>query len=457
MTSEIIKEIAKLFLKNDHSIFEVGGSVRDSIIGRKSSDFDFAVSCKPDTTLRILSEFCSNRSDCSAYTVGIEYGTVGLMFKDGLKLEFTTYRGEVYPSNSRKPAVIFGDSILEDLARRDFTINSIARVPGNGNLVDPYYGVQDIQNKVIRCVGSDDRLNEDPLRMMRAVRFACQLDFKLEVRINNHERLKVISNERIRDELNKILLSGNPKMGIQLLCDMGLMSYIIPEILKLQGLEQGHAHITDAFNHTLMVLDSASRKDYGAENLVLRLAALLHDIGKPEAHTITETGHHFYGHHLIGFDLSKEILTRLAYDNQTIDRVSNLVLRHMEPLLLSNGSGLNKKSVSRLMRRFTEDNQNGIEMLIDLVECDLGSTSQPNTEMIQNLKEMVQELQSTLPKQKSPISGYDIMEALDLKSGKLIGEIKDYILDCIAEGLAKADDKENLLELARRKYYGRTI
>ncbi|MFA5300739.1 MAG: HD domain-containing protein [Lutibacter sp.] len=453
MANEIIKDVAQLFIQKGFEIFEVGGSVRDSILGRKSSDVDFAVSCKPDKTLEILKEFCGKNKGYSCYTVGMDFGTIGLISDDGQKYEFTTYRGEVYPADSRKPIVNFGTNLLQDLSRRDFTINALARYPINGNIIDEFNGLRDIKNKTIRCVGSDERLNEDPLRMMRAIRFACQLGFDLDILIANPERLKVISNERIRDELNKILLSSNSKKGIQLLCHKRLMQYIIPELLDLQGLEQGHAHITDAFNHTLMVLNSASKKDYDNDNLVFRLAALLHDIGKPKSHTITETGHHFYSHHLIGYDLSKGILTRLAYDNSTIDRVSNLVLRHMEPLLMSIGDGLNKKSVGRLMRRFNNDNQNDINMLIDLVECDLGSTSQPNIEMINVLRQMISEIQVAIPKQKSPISGDEIMEALNLKPGKIIGEIKDYLLDCISEGLAGANDKDTLLKLARDKYY----
>jgi putative nucleotidyltransferase with HDIG domain len=449
MNLDIVKIIAQNFKQSGYEVYEVGGSVRDSILGRKFSDIDFAVSSKPADTFQILKEFCDKNINCSTYTAGMEYGTIGLAVGSYLKLEFTTYRGEVYPSDSRKPVVNFGSNLLDDLARRDFTINAIAREVETQKIIDPFSGMQDIKDKKIRCVGSDERLNEDPLRMMRAIRFSCQLGFDVDVTIKNPERLQVISFERIRDEFNKILLSDRPVEGVKLLCDMGLMNFIIPELLDLRGIEQGHAHVTDAFNHILMVLDSAKNKQYGNDNLVLRLAAFLHDIGKSKTYTITETGHHFYGHHLVGFDMTKEILDRLKYDNDTIDRVSELVLRHMELLLMSIGEGLNNRAVARLVRRFGNKN---IDMLVDLVECDLGSTSKPCTGMLEIARQKIKEVQNILPEKQYPISGNEIMDSLGLKEGKIIGEVKEYLLDCVVSGIVGKDDKVGLLKLAKEKY-----
>ena len=451
---EMIKNIAIEFTIAGHEIYEVGGSVRDELLGRIPSDFDFAVSSLPDETLRILDKFCSENTGYAVYSIGKEYGTIGLVDKNGIKMEFTTYRGEVYPTNSRKPNVVFGNSIVEDLARRDFTINAIARDATSGEYLDPFDGEGDINRKVIKCVGSDDRLDEDPLRMLRAYRFGAQLGFAVEVEIKHPERLKIISAERIRDELNKILLSENATIGIAYLYHTKLIDYIIPELLELVDLEQGHSHIHDAFNHTLSVLARACGYDVGEDKLILRLAALLHDIGKKAAHTVTATGPHFYGHHNLSFEIAGTILRRLKYDGDTIERVTNLVHMHMEPIMMLTSGSLNKRSVSRLIRRMNATKHDDMELLLKLSTCDVGSTARPRVEFIDEMRRLVKECQEVLPEQKSPLTGYEIMLILNIKPGTLIGDIKDFLIEQVIEGNVKAEDKESLTRMVK-EYNGK--
>lgn len=187
--------------------------------------------------------------------------------------------------------MIFGTSLLDDLARRDFTINAMARDPVTGKIIDPFGGRGHIVDGIVACVGNDfERFDEDPLRMLRAVRFACRLKFTLQVSILQPERLSIISKERIKDELSKILLSEQPDRGIKMLLSCGLMKYVIPETLELDGLKQGHHHIEDALGHTISVLKNVCKYDFGEDNLILRLSALLHDIGKPDACTKDDRG-----------------------------------------------------------------------------------------------------------------------------------------------------------------------
>ncbi len=448
MDTNIIKILARQFKSCGYELYEVGGHIRDEIMGRIPNDIDLTTDALPEETETILDNFCLDRVDSHVYTVGKEYGTVGLTFDDGTKIEITTFRKEVYPTDSRKPNVTFGDNLKDDLARRDFTINTISRDPITREIIDPFWGMIDIAAGLIRCVGSPDRLDEDPLRMMRAVRFACQLGFIIDIPYMHPNRLQIISSERIRDELIKILMSSRASFGIRQLYRFGLIEHVIPEFLKLMNLKQGHNHIKDAYEHTLSVLDKASRCD----SLVLRLAALLHDIAKPATISETETGIHFYDHHTVGEEMARDILTRLKFDSEIIDRVSNLVGRHMEPIMLAIHGGLNKRAVSRLIRRLSTDKYDDTELLLTLVECDLSSTASPRGESVQQLRELVKEVQTVLPKQKSPINGEEIMALLNIKPSKLVGEIKDYIIEQIAEGLVKPEEKETLFSLAKFYY-----
>jgi poly(A) polymerase len=446
-----IAETAKYLIENGVEVYEVGGSLRDSLLGRIPSDFDYAVSSWPQVTREILGKFCLQRNDASVYAVGEEYGTIGMAFSDGLKLEFTTFRGEVYPTDSRKPNVIFGTRLIDDLARRDFTINAMARDPVTGKIIDPFGGRNHLKDGILACVGNDlERFDEDPLRMLRVVRFSCQLKFTPAVSMFRPERLSIISRERIRDELSKILLSEQPDRGIKLLLSFRLMKYTIPEILELDGLEQGHHHIEDALGHTISVLRHVCKEDFGQDNLILRLAALLHDIGKPQAYTKDSTGEHFYDHDEIGERRAIDILRGLKFEEETVGRVSNLVRRHMEPVIMAAQGGLSARNASRLIRRMNTPNHYDIQLLLALATGDLASSASPRTESIDELKRLVTDCERKLPNQESPITGNEIMERLNIKPSKLVGEIKEYLVDYIVEH--GNCSKEDLILEAKNKF-----
>lgn len=441
---EVIKRITKKFNKAGYELFEVGGHVRDSILGRESYDIDLTTSAKPEVTKSLINDFGS------VYNIGEKFGTIGLVIGEQL-IEITTYRSEVYASDSRKPNVVFGNSLVDDLSRRDFTINAIARNPLTGGIVDPFGGVKDLEAKVIRCVGNDDeRFSEDPLRMMRAVRFACQLGFRMEVRVSHPERLRLVSNERIRDELNKIMLSLKPGFGVRRLCSMGLMERIFPEVMNLKNIEQGKNHIKDAFHHSLMVLDKGARVDYKEYNIVFRLACLLHDIAKPETKTEDDSGVHFYGHHFVGSKKARKALKRLKYDIDTVDRVCHLIKFHMTPIMLQKelvAGGIKKRVIMRLIRRIGESN---VYMLMDLVKCDIRSSKNSRYKFMTVLTGMVDECMKEQPESLvSPLDGDEIMQLFKLRPSRAIGKIKNYLTNLVVDGRIDKDDKEGAREKAK--------
>ena len=435
--------IAKRFKEAGYELFEVGGHVRDSLIGRVSYDIDLTTNARPDAIKSLI------RDLGSIYDVGEKFGTVGLTV-DGQLIEITTYRSETYLKDSRKPKVSFGHSLIEDLSRRDFTINAIARNPLTNGIIDPFGGVNDIKDRVIRCVGNDDdRFNEDPLRMMRAVRLACQLGFRMEIKINHPERLKIVSSERIRDEFSKIILSLKPGFGVRRLCSIGLMEYIIPEFVDLKNIEQGKNHIKDVFHHSLMVLDKGARIDYKEDNLVFRLSCLLHDISKPETKREDESGVHFYGHHFVGSKKARKVLKRLKFDNDTTERVCHLIKFHMTPIMLQKelvAGEIKKRVIMRMIRKIGEDN---IYMLIDLVKCDIRSSKNSRYKFMNVLANMVNECMKEKPESLiSPLDGDEIMKLLSIKPSRAVGMVKTYLTNLVVDGTISKDDKEAAKEKA---------
>jgi poly(A) polymerase len=445
---EIINNIIKKFNKAGFDIYEVGGHVRDSYIGKESHDIDMTTNAKPDVIKSLLDGFGS------IYLVGEKFGTVGVI-NNGTTVEVTTYRKEVYPNGSRKPTVEFGDNLIEDLSRRDFTFNAIARDSITGKIVDPFNGIDDINHKIIKCVGNDDdRFNEDPLRMLRAIRFACQLDFSLHVKINHPERLKIVSKERIRDEVTKILLSDKAAYGIRKLCQFGLMEYIVPEFMSLRFLKGGKNHIKDAFDHSLLVLYKGTNIDYGSDNLVFRLACWLHDIGKPDTMMEDDDGVHFYSHHTVGAIKARKILRRLRYDNEIVESVCHLIKYHMTPIVLQKelvGGNIKKKIIMRLIRNVGDGN---INMLLDLVKCDIRSSANPRYKFMSVLTTIVEECRKEKPEElDSPIDGLEIMTEFSLTPSPLIGEIKNYLTGLVIDGIIGKEDKETA-KVKAREYIG---
>lgn len=404
----------------------VGGCVRDALLGREPRDYDIATSAVPSRVLMAFQE----QPETSVYPTGLKHGTVTVVHK-GVPVEVTTYRTEGGYGDSRRPDwVEFSSELRDDVWRRDFTINALAW--DGEKLVDHVGGHGALQSKIIEAVGHPwTRLQEDPLRMMRAIRLACQLGFGIDpITFGTIQGLapeiQKISAERIQAELNKILLSNQAARGLQLLVDSGLMEQILPEVQRLVGFEQRNPrHDRDVFGHTLRVIEAVPPV------LELRLAALLHDVGKPDTFSVGEDGvGHFYGHHMQGMEMAEEILTRLRYPNATIEKVKILVKDHMV-----RNPYLRPSNIKRMIRRIGEEN---IEDLFLLIIADVVAHAAP---FVDDLAEVVKFREKTLEvlHAKEPlrvtdlaISGDDLIE-MGLKPGPVFREVLGKLLDHVLE------------------------
>src|SRR2546430_984703 len=327
---DIITTLAEAFHAQHKQLYMVGGTVRDVLLHREqSNDADLATGARPDEVKRLVAP----TPPSAVVLVGERFGTVRLHYGSDI-LEITTFRTERYNSDTRKPEVCFGTTLEDDLLRRDFTINAMAREPLNGHIIDLFGGRQDLEEHILRAVGNepDKRFDEDPLRLLRAVRFAAQLDFTIEPEtrrsiIRQASKLQKISRERIRDEMNKLLLSPHPAKGIDLLVELGLMEWIMPEVLELRGVSQQplpRAMSTkDVYAHVLRVVEHSEPR------LETRWGALLHDIAKPRTRSIEDNKVHFFNHEEVGAQMASDILKRLHFDRDFIQRVSKLVRLHM--------------------------------------------------------------------------------------------------------------------------------
>src|SRR3990167_2226379 len=440
----ILTELALKFRCAGFELYEVGGRVRDYFLNVESHDIDLATNATPCQIKELLALLPG-----SIYTIGEKFGTIGYNRRD-FTAEITTYRDEVYLTNSRKPEVVFGKSLYNDLSRRDFTINAIARNPLTGEIVDPFNGREDLKNRIIRVVGGIERFDEDPLRMLRAIRFSLLHNFVLESEITHPERIQIISKERIRSEFEKILLSINPSCGIAALVEHGLMQYIIPEFLSLSAVtSQGKHHIKDAYNHTLEVVQKSSEYECidNRERLILRLAALLHDIGKPLTMSEINGQIHFYSHAKVGEKIAENILLNLKFDNEIISRVKILVHSHMIPLQYQEEELIKEKSIIRLIRKVGAKN---IFLLLNLNRADIRGHKNNKTDFIDELERQAILLKCKPEEIASPINGDEIMKIFNLKPSGIIGKIKSHLVEKIIEGELKVGDKEKALALANR-------
>ena len=333
-----VNRILELLYFYGYDAYIVGGCVRDSILNRTPNDWDICTNCSPEKMLDIFSSF-------KVIPTGLKHGTVTVVINNE-NYEVTTYRIDGEYIDGRHPeSVVFTNELKEDLRRRDFTINAMAYNDKVG-LVDYYGGIQDISNKIIKCVGKPlERFSEDYLRMLRAIRFSTQLGYALD--INTHKAIEQlskninsVSSERIREELNKILMSDVPSQGFKLLKNTEILKHIIPELEICVGFQQHNPHHNkDVFNHILSVIDNTEN------DLILRLSALFHDIGKPETFSLDEEGiGHFYGHNVKSSDVTKKVMKRLKYDNKSIEQVAVLVKEHM-----SNYDHIKDKTIKRLI------------------------------------------------------------------------------------------------------------
>lgn len=435
-----VKFVLNKLEKNGYEAYMVGGSVRDILLGKKPSDFDVTTNALPEEIEDIF-------KDKKTINVGKHFGTIVVHLNEG-DVEVTTYRNEGNYEDGRRPEwVKFLSSIEEDLSRRDFTINAIA-YNNNSGFIDPFGGISDLKNKRLVTVGDPiDRFSEDYLRIMRVVRFACKLNFDIEdktyiacKRLSNN--ILNVSIERIKQEFFKILMCKKPSIGIKLMEEFGLLEPILPELVPTIGFDQYNPHHDkDVYNHTLCVIDNSS------PILSVRLAALLHDLGKPFTFTLDSNGiGHFYEHEKLGVKIGEGILQRFKCSNALIEEVSILVKEHMNKY-----GNFSDKGVKRLIRRVGEKN---IFNLFALQKADRScSSSEASIESILELEERVikaLEKDEAFDIKHLKINGDDIIN-LGYPEGEIIGDILEFLLEKVVEEPSK-NNKEVLEEIVLREY-----
>lgn len=413
----------------------VGGCVRDLLGGRIPQDWDITTNARPEEVKKLFVKTADT---------GVKYGTVTVLLGEK-GYEVTTYRVDGVYTDARRPEeVSFNASLWEDLSRRDFTVNAMAYNHEDG-LIDCFGGAEDLENKLLKTVGNPEaRFAEDALRMLRAVRFSCTYDLRIEENTfsairKNSAAISRISQERCRDELNKILLSKRPAEGVDLLRESGLLPYFLPEVALMVGFEQNSPHHhKDVFGHTLLVLDNVSNQ------LILRLAALLHDIGKPPTYSEDEKGRgHFYNHHVIGAQITQLVLSRLKYDADTVRRVSILVREHMSRFYF-----LRDKSTKRFINRVGVDN---LDSLFELQEADIKGSKPPcDFGRLTALKNEVTKIlieKQPLTLKDLAVNGHDLRQA-GVEPGERMGLILNALLEKVLE-TPELNTKEELLKLIK--------
>ncbi|MEO7752954.1 MAG: CCA tRNA nucleotidyltransferase [Terracoccus sp.] len=447
----LLTELGERFAAGGHEIAVVGGPVRDAFLGRVSPDLDFTTDASPDEILALVSGWADAHWD-----IGRDFGTIGLR-KGPLTIEITTYRADVYDRTSRKPEVMFGDSLEGDLVRRDFTVNAMAiRLPGL-EFVDVHGGLADLAaRRLMTPAAPEESFADDPLRMMRAARFAAQLGFDVapEVRAAMTERaesLGIISAERVRDEFSKLLLSGQPRAGLALLVDTGLAEVFVPELPALRlELDEHHRH-KDVYDHSLIVLEQAIALEGPADgppesvpgpDLVLRLAALLHDIGKPGTRRFEDGGGvSFHHHELVGAQLAGRRLKALRYDKDTIKKVSRLVELHLR----FHGYGDGQWTDSAV-RRYVTDAGPLLPRLHRLTRSDCTTRNVRKATRLSraydDLETRIERLaeQEELAAVRPELDGNEIAEALGIRPGPVVGQAYRYLLSVrLDDGLIGKD------------------
>ena len=416
-------QLAELFAAAGEEIYLVGGSVRDALLDREVIDFDFATSARPDRVLDLLRPWAD-----VVYEVGARFGTIGAQHKGNL-VEVTTYRSEVYRDDSRKPQVSFSDDLTEDLSRRDFTVNAIALSLPTLEAVDPFGGLADLARESLRTpLDPHVSFGDDPLRMLRLFRFQASLGFAPDESARTAvqemaDRLEIVSAERIRDELSKLLLTSEPGAALQAIVDTGLAAHFLPELPRLAMEQDPHHRHKDVLAHTFAVVDKASPK------LTLRLAALLHDVGKPDTREFGPGGVTFHHHEVIGARMARKRLRELRYPKDVVDDVSQLVFLHLRPHTLKLGW------TDAAVRRYVRDAGPLLDQLNELVRCDVTTANQRRERAIQNrideLELRIADLseREELAKLRSPIDGHEVMSYLGIEPGPKVGEIMKILLD----------------------------
>ncbi len=439
--------VAELAEETGLEVYVVGGYIRDIILSRISKDIDFVVIGNAMVLAERITESLGREAKLTVFP---NFGTANIRFREH-EYEFVGARKESYRKDSRKPEVSPG-TLDDDLSRRDFTINALAvslNKSNYGMLIDRFNGVHDISKEIIRTpLDPDTTFSDDPLRMMRAIRFASQLYFEIDditfrSIIKNADRLSIISMERISDELNKILMSGRPSVGLKLLDEAGILNMILPEVVELKGTESvdNKTH-KDNFNHTLQVVDNVADL---SENLWLRWTALLHDIGKPVTKNFDPViGWTFHTHDYAGAKMVSSIFNRLRLPlNEKMKYVKKLVMLHLRPVSLTKD-----EVTDSAVRRLIVDAGDDIDDLLMLCKADITSKNQVRAATFKQrfdaVKKKIRDVEEkdALRNWKNPITGEIIMEALQIPPGKEIGILKDAVKEAIMDGIIKNDFDE---------------
>ncbi len=418
-------ELGERFAAAGHQLYLVGGVVRDLILGRlvNGGDFDFATDAPPADTTRVLRGWADRQ-----YLVGVKFGTVGAL-KGQRKLEITTFREEIYDAEHRKPTVTFAKDIQDDLSRRDFTINAMAvRLP-DGEFIDPFGGVKHLAAKVLDTpLEPEAAFSDDPLRMLRAARFVSQLDVQPAPRVveaigRMHDRLQIVSAERIAEELVKLLMGPRAGAGLALMVDAGLADEFLPELPALK-LEQDaiHRH-KDVLTHTYAVVEGCEADP------TLRLAALLHDVGKPKTREITPEGVQFHHHEVVGARMAQARLRELRFPNSVIDDVYTLVEMHLR--FHGYGDGWTDSAV----RRYVRDAGPLLDKLNQLTRADCTTRNERKAREFAALQDQLEERIARLAEQENldamrpPLDGAQVMEHLHLQPGPDVGRALAYLME----------------------------
>jgi poly(A) polymerase len=431
----VADDVGDLFTAAGHEIALVGGSVRDALLDRLGSDLDLTTSARPAETKRLLTGWAD-----SVWDVGAAFGTIGAT-KAGFHIEVTTYRADAYDPATRKPDVSYGASILDDLVRRDFTVNAMAvRLPSR-EFVDPYGGLADLSRRVLRTPSTpESSFSDDPLRMMRAARFASQLGFSVDTDVvtamaDMADRLTIVSVERVRDELVRLVLSSQPRVGLTLLVDTGLAQRVLPELPELRmEIDEHHRH-KNVYEHTLTVLEQAidleRRLPDGGPDLVTRLAALLHDIGKPRTRRFEPGGGVSFHHHdVVGAKLTRKRLTALKFPSAVVDDVAALVGLHLRFHGYASGEWTDSA-----VRRYVRAAGPLLDRLHVLTRADCTTRNQRKAlalrESYDSLEERIAQLseREELAAIRPDLDGHQIMAVLDVPSGPVVGRAYRHLLE----------------------------
>ncbi|MFI6456721.1 CCA tRNA nucleotidyltransferase [Streptosporangium amethystogenes] len=427
----VAHELGELFAAKGYQIALVGGSVRDVFLGRIGNDLDLTTDARPETVLELVRDWAD-----SVWTIGIDFGTVGVR-KGGWLLEITTYRSESYDPKSRKPDVAYGETLEGDLARRDFAINAMAlRLPSR-EFVDPYGGLDDLHARLLRTPGPPERsFGDDPLRMLRAARFASQLGFTVDPAAlaamdAMADRIDIVSAERIRDELDKLIGGDHPREGLRILVESGLAGHVLPELPRLRlEIDEHHRH-KDVYEHSLIVLEQAIDLEENGPDRILRWAAILHDVGKPKTRRHEPGGRvSFHHHEVVGAQLARKRMTELKFPKDVVADVSRLVELHLR----FHGYGTGEWTDSAV-RRYVRDAGHLLERLHKLTRADCTTRNRRKAQALSRTYDQLEERitrlaeEEELGKIRPELDGNEIQEILGVPPGPVVGRAYKFLLD----------------------------